>query len=198
MHSIKERQRKQAYAARQAQKNKDAVSRKICECFIALPAYEQAETVLWYVHCRTEVRTMETLDKVLGQGKRCVIPYCTEDEFGQNKLGLWLLRDLSELISGCWNIPEPPANRWFEPDRQISADELDLVLVPGVAFDRDGGRLGNGAGYYDRLLANVRSDTCLAGVCYQSQLVAQVETGPLDVSMDIVITENQVYQGRGR
>jgi 5-formyltetrahydrofolate cyclo-ligase len=198
MSASKQQQRKQAYASRRAQQDKDVISRKICERFTALSAYEHAETVLWYVHCRSEVRTKDMLKQSLGQGKRCVIPYCTENELGENQLGLWLLKDLSELEIGCWNIPEPPVNRWAEVDRQVKVDELDLIMVPGVAFDRHGGRLGNGAGYYDRLLANVRPDTVLVGVCYHSQLMEQVLTEVQDIYMDIVITENRVYQGGGR
>jgi len=71
-------------------------------------------------------------------------------------------------------------------------------LVPGVAFDKRGGRLGNGAGYYDRLLSQVRADCLLVGICYESQLVSDVVTEPHDVFMDYVITEAALYRGRGR
>ena len=80
----------------------------------------------------------------------------------------------------------------------MAVQELDLIMVPGVAFARDGGRLGNGAGYYDRLLKSVRADAVLAGVCYQSQLFDDVVMDKHDVYMDKVITETGIYSGKGR
>lgn len=192
--ALKQLQRRRAYDARQAQTHKDELSRKICRRFVSLAEYQQAETVMWYLHCRSEVRTLPTLAEELQSGKRCVIPYCTQDEAGQNKLGLWLLEDFSELLPGTWGILEPPQSRWLEPAKQVQATELDLIMVPGVAFDNRGGRLGNGAGYYDRLLARVRDDAVLAGVCYESQLCDKVEMAAHDVYMDLIITERAVYQ----
>nr|WP_305906771.1 5-formyltetrahydrofolate cyclo-ligase [Methylomarinum sp. Ch1-1]MDP4519477.1 5-formyltetrahydrofolate cyclo-ligase [Methylomarinum sp. Ch1-1] len=71
-------------------------------------------------------------------------------------------------------------------------------MAPGVAFDCNGGRLGHGAGYYDRLLENVREDAVVAGVCYQAQLLESVAMDSHDVYMDKVITETAVYRGKGR
>jgi 5-formyltetrahydrofolate cyclo-ligase len=71
-------------------------------------------------------------------------------------------------------------------------------MVPGVGFDRQGGRLGNGGGYYDRLLTRVRSDAVLTAVCYESQLFDQIAVEPHDVAMDYVITEKTIYTGIGR
>ena len=127
-----------------------------------------------------------------------VIPYCTKDEQGRNKLGLWRLEDFAELVPGMWGILEPPRQRWGEAGKEIAPEQLDLIMVPGVGFDRDGGRLGNGAGYYDRLLASVRADAVLSAVCYESQLLEQVAMEPHDVAMDTVMTEKTIYTGKGR
>ncbi len=189
----KQRQRRLGYAARQAQLDPDAVSRAICERFVGLPEYGKANTVMWYLHCRSEVKTLEAVESALRTRKRCVIPYCTVDRQGRNKLGLWWLRDLDELVSGKWGILEPPPERWLEPERQVAEEELDVIMVPGVAFDRRGGRLGNGAGYYDRLLARVRADSVLAGVCYEAQLLERVATDRHDIFMNKVITEHAIY-----
>lgn len=191
---IKQHQRRLAYDARQAQADKDRVSEDICRRFVSLPAYRQATTMMWYLHCRSEVRTLPALTQELHRGKRCVIPYCTKDNFGQNQLGLWLLEDLDELVAGTWGILEPPQSRWLEEKKQVDPKALDLIMVPGVAFDRRGGRLGNGAGYYDRLLAQVREDTELVGVCYEAQLLDKIDMASHDVYMDKVITERTVYQ----
>lgn len=198
MNNLKNRQRSKANDARNEQVDKEALSRVICDRVIANPVYRQAETVMWYSHCRSEVRTRAALLRELTTAKRIVVPYCTKDRHGHNKLGLWWLEQGSELVPGMWGILEPPKQRWQETDKAIAAEQLDCVVVPGVAFDRNGGRLGNGGGYYDRLLSGVRVDTLLIGVCFESQLVKQVVSEEHDVTMDRVITEKADYAGKGR
>lgn len=198
MTALKTRLRRQAYEARNAQPNQEALSLIICNRFITQPAYRQAETVMWYLSCRSEVRTRHILLQELSGAKRMVIPYCTKDRHGHNQLGLWRLENFAELVPGTWGIAEPPRHRWGEQGKEISPEQLDCIMVPGVAFDRQGGRIGNGAGYYDRLLACVRNDTVLIGVCYEAQLFDPIVMEPHDVAMDAVITEKAVYTGIGR
>lgn len=198
MNTSKAQQRLQAYATRNAQADKDVVSHRICEKILLLPAYQQAKTVLWYLHCRSEVRTQATLLTQLTTDKCIVIPYCTEHAQGFNSLGCWHLEDFAELVAGTWGILEPPKHRWQAPGKVIGPEQLDLLLVPGVAFDRHGGRLGNGAGYYDRLLPHLRSDALIVGVCYESQLIDECVMEAHDVYMDFVITEQDCYPGLGR
>ena len=198
MDDLKSRQRRKAYDARNEQIDKGVMSRIICAQFVAHPVYQQAKTVMWYIHCRSEVRTQSALVGELEAGKRIVIPYCTKDEQGRNKLGLWWLEDFAELVPGTWGILEPPKQRWGELGKEVAPEQLDCVMVPGVAFDRNGGRLGNGAGYYDRLLKSVRADAVLIGVCFESQLVEHVAMDAHDVAMDIVMTEKNLYAGKGR
>jgi 5-formyltetrahydrofolate cyclo-ligase len=198
MNNLKDQFRSQAYDARNAQDNRDSLSRIICERFTAQSAYRQAETVMWYISCRSEVETRQALLQELATAKRLVIPYCTKDEQGHNKLGLWLLEDFSELMPGTWGILEPPRHRWGEPGKEINPVQLDCVMVPGVRFDRQGRRLGNGGGYYDRLLSRVRSDAVLTAVCYEAQLFDQIVMETHDVPMDFVITEKTIYTGIGR
>lgn len=198
MIDLKKQQRRLAYEARNAQACKDELSRSICERLIAQAAYQQAETVMWYLHCRSEVRTVSAVECELASSRRIVIPYCTQDSQGRKKLGLWRLEHMNELVPGMWGIWEPPRSRWSEQNKAVSPEQLDCVVVPGVGFDRQGGRLGNGAGYYDRLLQSVRPDAVLTGVCYESQLFGHVAMAAHDVAMDFVITENTIYSGSGR
>ena len=100
-----------------------------------------------------ELRTRHAIPSALESGKKIVIPYCTKDESGANKLGLWWLERMDELVVGNWKILEPPRERWNEPGKVVHAEQLDIVIVPGVGFSRSGGRMGNGEGYYDRMLA---------------------------------------------
>ena len=80
----------------------------------------------------------------------------------------------------------------------MRADQIDLVVVPGVGFGRDGARMGNGQGYYDRLLERVRPDCVLVGLGYECQLFDDLIVSPHDVFMDKVVTESAVYDGQGR
>ncbi len=190
--------RRAAYDARNAQPDKDAVSVAAVGRLLALREYQQARTVMWYIDCRSELRTRQALPTALVSSQRIVVPYCTVDEQGANKLGLWLLESMDELIVGKWKILEPPQSRWGEAGKEVPPQELDLVIVPGVGFSRDGGRMGNGQGYYDRLLATVRPDCRLIGLCFESQLFDDLVVSKHDVFMDQVVTEAAVYPGRGR
>ena len=190
--------RRRAYDARNAQAEKDRVSEMAIERMLALPEYQQASTVMWYLDCRSELRTRHALSFASTDEKTIVVPYCTVDEDGANKLGLWRLERFEELIVGKWKILEPPKEEWGRADKEIQPDQLDIVLVPGVGFNREGGRMGNGQGYYDRLLAQVRPDCQLIALCYESQLFDDLVVGPHDVYMDKVVTEDAVYDGRGR
>jgi 5-formyltetrahydrofolate cyclo-ligase len=194
----KAQMRRAAYDARNAQPDKDQISEIAVNRLVGLAEYQAAKTVLWYIDCRSELRTKHALPAALASGKRIVVPYCTVDEAGANKLGLWLLENMDELIVGKWKILEPPRERWGEPGKEIPPEEIDLVIVPGVGFSRSGGRMGNGQGYYDRLLERVRRDCQLVGFCYESQLFDNLVVSPHDVFMDKVVTETSVYTGRGR
>ena len=195
---LKAKLRRQAYDARKAQENKDEVSKAIVARFVGLPEYAAANTAMWYLDVRSEVRTRHQLGDALKSGKKIVVPYCTVDDSGANKLGLWHLTSVDELVSGTWSILEPPRERWGEPGKEVDPRELDLVMVPGVGFTGDGARMGNGQGYYDRLLDRVRPEAPLIALAYECQLFPQLAVSPHDVYMDKVITEKAIYQGRGR
>lgn len=190
--------RRRAYDARNAQADKEQLSEAAVARLMQLPEYQAAKTVLWYLDCRSELRTRQALPEALASGQRIVVPYCTTDEHGANKLGLWWLQSMDELVVGKWKILEPPRERWGEPGKEPQPDEIDLVIVPGVGFSRDGGRMGNGQGYYDRLLVRVRPDCPLIALCFESQLFDDLIVSPHDVYMDKVVTESAVYTGRGR
>ncbi|MCH8552537.1 MAG: 5-formyltetrahydrofolate cyclo-ligase [Natronospirillum sp.] len=187
--------RQAAYAARGAQPDRLGVSQKILGRALTLPEACAASTILWYISCRTEVVTTPSLEQALGGNQRVVIPFCTVDYQGAPCLGLWHLKHLSELVPGTWNIPEPPRDRWDDPKRIVAPEELDLVLVPGVAFSPLGDRLGNGAGYYDRLLPSTRPDCCHVGIAFECQVFHKIPTDPHDRPMHYVLTEKRAYGG---
>jgi 5-formyltetrahydrofolate cyclo-ligase len=185
---VKRAVRAQANAGRQRQENKDQLSRQICRKLAALPEYAAAQTVMLYVDFGPEVRTRHFLEVAGQDGKRLVVPYCVGDD-----LGLFLLESIDELTPGTWGILEPKAELRGLADRTVDPGELDLIVVPGVAFDRRGGRVGHGKGYYDRLLRRVRAGAALVALAFESQLVDEVPMQPHDVFMDKIVTEAAVY-----
>ena len=185
--------RERAHAARNAQADKDAVSRVIVDRFMNLPEYAAAKTVLFYVDVRSEVRTRQHFPAALASGKRIVIPYCVEGE-----LQLFHLESMDELSIGMYKILEPKPELRTVAVKQIPVEQIDLIMVPGVAFDRRGGRSGHGKGYYDKLLEHARPDTPLVALAFECQLFEEVPVQAHDVFMDKVITEQDVYVGLGR
>jgi 5-formyltetrahydrofolate cyclo-ligase len=187
--------REQARKNRIAQKDKDGVSRRIVRAFMALPAYAAARTVMWYVDAGSEVRTRHVLPEALQGGKRIVVPYCIVET---NQLELFHLEDMAELTEGAHKILEPASDLRGLPGKLVAPEEVDLVMVPGTAFDPRGGRMGQGKGYYDRLLGRVRPDAPLVALAFDCQIFPEVPVAPHDVFMDLVLTEARAYPGRGR
>jgi 5-formyltetrahydrofolate cyclo-ligase len=185
--------REQAHANRNAQPDKDALSKVICERLVALPEYARARTALYYVDVRSEVRTRDYLATALRHDKRIVVPYCVE-----GALELFLLESMDELATGMYRILEPREELRGRPEKRVGVEELDLVVVPGVAFDRTGARMGHGKGYYDKLLEHARPDTPLVALAFECQLFPEIPTEAHDVFMDKVVTEAAVYEGKGR
>lgn len=187
--------REQARKARVAQKDKDGVSRTICRAFTDLPAYAAAKTVMWYVDAGSEVRTRHTLPEALAHGKRVVVPWCVVET---NELELFHLEDMGELVEGAYKILEPREELRRLPAKVVRPEDLDLVMVPGTAFDPRGGRMGQGKGYYDRLLARARPDAPLVALAFDCQLFDEIPVAPHDVFMDLVLTETRAIPGKGR
>lgn len=189
----KQQIRAQAHANRRAQEEKDELSRQIVDKFSSLPEYTEAQTVMYYIDVRTEVRTRHALPAALESEKRIVVPYCVDGE-----LELFHLEDMDELEIGMYKILEPKDELRRVGEKAIDVEELDLIMVPGVAFTKSGARMGHGKGYYDKLLEHARPDTPLVALAFECQLFPDIPTADHDVFMDKVITEKAIYEGRGR
>lgn len=152
----------------QRRRKSDVIRRNL----VRLAAFRKAKTVLCYVSLPYEVETRRLIEQMLDAGKRVVVP-----QVRKRRLLLSELRDADdELRPGAFGVLEPPP----EAHRPVRPKELDLAVVPGVAFDRRGHRLGHGGGYFDRLLARVPRGTPTVGVCFSFQLVDRLPTGPHD------------------
>ena len=195
--SIRERKdalRKQAHANRNAQENKDDLSRRIVGAFMSLPEYAVAETVMFYIDVRSEVRTRHDLEFALQSGKTIVIPWCNAD----GELELFRLDSMAELEVGMYKILEPRTELRSLPEKHVNVESLDLIMVPGVGFDRRGGRMGHGKGYYDKLLQHAPKNTPLVALAFECQVFDEIPVADHDIYMDKLITEDHVYNGRGR
>jgi len=186
--------REQAHAARRALENKDELSVRIMDRVLSLPEHARAATVMFYIDVRAEVRTRQALPAALASGKTIVVPWCNE----HGELELFRLESMDELELGMYRILEPGAELRNLREKQVTPEQLDLILVPGVAFDRRGGRTGHGKGYYDKLLQHARADAPLVGLAFECQLFPEIPMQEHDIFMDRVVTEAAVYDGWGR
>lgn len=185
--------RQKAHENRKNQADKDAVSRTIVDRFMAMPEYAAAKTVMFYVDVRDEVRTRHALPDAIQGDKRIIIPYCVDGE-----LELFHLESMDELDVGMYKILEPKVELRTVAAKRLQPEDLDLIMVPGVAFDRNGGRTGHGKGYYDKLLEHARADTPLVALAFECQMFPEIPCEDHDIYMDKVVTESAVYDGRGR
>ena len=186
--------RKIAFANRKNQEDKDSISRRIMATFMEQPEYQQANTVMFYVDVRAEVRTRHDLPDALASGKKIVVPWCNAD----GELELFHLESMEELEIGMYKILEPREELRGLESKQVAVTELDVIMVPGVGFDSKGGRTGMGKGYYDKCLQHARPDATLTAVCFDCQIFEEIPVQQHDIYMDKVITESTVFSGVGR
>lgn len=168
--------------------HREATSGTILREVAALPDYRRANTVMAYAGIGSELQTDEFLGDILEQGKALILPRVDREK---KLLEIYEVRDpAGDLEAGMWGIREPV------PDRCSLADPrtIDFILVPGVAFDPGGGRLGYGAGFYDALLSGTLSARArLVAGAFETQMVEKVPREEHDVPVHLVITEIRHY-----
>jgi 5-formyltetrahydrofolate cyclo-ligase len=122
-----------------------------------------------------------------------VVPCCSENE-NENTIVPIRIFSQNELESGRFGILEPKQNIRNNPQRHVTPEQLDVVVVPGLAFDRSGNRLGRGKGYYDRFLSLFpsKTKTLLIGLAFECQIVEQIPVETWDCPVSIIITENGI------
>ena len=151
-----------------------AITRQV----LSLPSWKQAGTVMAYWSLVEEPDTRELMETALREGKTLLLPRCLD----AGKMAALPVKGLEGLEPGRLGIPEPP-----EPEEKTGIPEPDLILVPCVAAAPNGVRLGHGAGYYDRFLAeHTGMAVCL---CFRALLRADLPAEDTDVPVDLVITD---------
>lgn len=156
------------------------LSARICERVLAMPSYLAARTVLCYASLPGEVETHALLAQMLADGKRVCLPKVR----GDGVMDAVCIESLSDTRIGPFGIVEPVN------DAPVAPTSIDLLLIPGIAFDRCGRRLGHGAGYFDRYLTRTTGRTL--ALAYGFQLVDAVPQTATDVRVDGIVTESGV------
>jgi len=186
----KESIRKKILSLRNSQSRFSAITKsyKIQERLFRLPEFARAKTILFYVSTRDEVKTESMIKRALEYGKRVVVPISNLKERALNPSEI---KDFdSELEPGVFNILEPK-ERFL---RHVSPKEIDLVIVPGVAFDEKGNRIGYGMGFYDRFLRGIRKYIPVIGLAYEFQIIEGVPVHDKDVTVDKILTEERMIK----
>ena len=167
------RERRRALSA----KEQEAASKAVFAHLKAFEPYRRAKTVMAYAACRGELSLAPVLEDALAQGKTLLLPRCE----APGVMTARKIDSLSQLRRGYFGLEEPDEACCVADPRKI-----DLILVPGVAYDACGHRLGQGGGYYDRFL----KETCAvrAGVCHDFALIDCVPHAAHDLDMDVLFS----------
>lgn len=162
---------------KRAMTEEEIVSRsaRLGELFAQSEAYRNAATIYGYLPYNQEVRTVPMLEQAIRDGKKVAVPKVYGDT-----MKFIYLEDLSQVAKGYAGIPEPIA------DEPVAHDETALVLMPGLAFDPQGHRIGYGGGFYDKFLAAEPDHPTLA-LCYEFQMLPQLDTEEHDIPVNTVL-----------
>jgi len=160
-----------------------AKSQKLAEYFCTWPSYQACETVMFYLAMPDEAQADLLIADALKQGKKVCVPLLGAKYGEMNAVEIVSLDDLSV---GKFGLRAPDSNK----AKIIAPSLIDLVVVPAVAFDRQGNRIGMGAGYYDRFLAQVRVNTVLLGLAFTCQLAENLPSEEHDIRMQWLLTED--------
>lgn len=181
--------RQQGLAAREGEPEREAASRAIQAQVISLPEFAAATTILTYIGVRTEVATDAIVAEALQCQKKVAAPYVTPEG-----LRAVFIERRGDLVPARFGLVEPADRIKQDPLRNCPPGEVDLFVVPGLAFDRSGGRVGFGRAYYDRLLAHANPRARFVAVCFHSQVVPTVPMIEHDIRMHVIITERETIR----
>lgn len=179
--------RREVIARRDALSERDraAASLAIADRVVALPEARQARSAMAFWSFGSEVDTAPLIERLVAGGKTLTLPRI----------------ESSDVVPVAFVPGDPTTETSFgamEPagGRVLDPSELDLVIVPGVAFDRSGNRVGYGAGYYDRFLRRTRPGVPAVAIAFSAQVVPEVPTGGTDRRVDAIVTEAEVIRCR--
>lgn len=167
---------------RQPPGDRNTKSLKIKELVLNSPFFKKAGTVMFYAATPSEVDTRPLIEECIKMGKRAALPVT---DVARKKLIPVSIDSMESLAKSPMGILEPAR----EEEKILLSSSLDLIVVPGIAFDKSGNRLGRGAGYYDRFLAGIPASALKVGLAFDFQVIDDVPVVPgLDTRLDFVIS----------
>jgi len=157
----------------------DRIKKRLFEMY----EMKKSSTILYYISYDNEVHTHKMIKESMSNGKKIVVP----STFKKNsRLILSELNNWNNLTHSTYNFLEPSEKYIIE----VSLDSIDLILVPGIGFDKNGHRLGHGMGYYDKLLENV-NHSWIVGLAFEFQILETIPTEKHDIPVNKIITEER-------
>ena len=156
-------------------------SAAIARSLLGIAAVKDARTVCVYISAFKEPDTRGIIGALLSAGKRVAVPVTDEASV---TLSLSYIDNAAELARGAYGIYEPTVIK------RADENDMDVIITPGLAFDKRGGRMGFGKGYYDRLFE--KTNALRIALCYDFQLFEKIPTEPHDAPMDIIVTEKRI------
>lgn len=157
---------------------------RVADRLLALEAYSRAERIFTFLSFGSELDTRPIVEAALADGKTVIVPRVNRET---KALDLYEIKGYDGLVPGGYGILEPT-----DDHVRVSENDVDLILVPGVAFDEEGGRLGYGAGFYDKILSKTRA--ALVALCFELQVVPEVPREPHDIPVPLILTEERVIR----
>lgn len=180
--------RRQALSARRSLSKEEVQikSRKIEANLFNLSVFLRANLVLFYLSLPEEVQTYSMIQSTLERGKRVAVPVIAD--LKEKEILPCEIRPGVKLVPGPLGVPQPESSHRYP----VEPESIDLVIVPGVAFDKEGGRVGFGAGFYDRFLGELPPRSKFVALAFECQLVDRVPREEHDMCVDCIVTEKRL------
>ena len=170
--------------------DKNCLDKKIIDNLLTIKEFENAKIVMAYLANNIEVNIDEVLLNLIKSNKKVALPKCTDAS--KSTMNFYFVNDFSNLIVGKYNIREPrDENNLFKCNGDFIKKHI-VMLLPGIAFDLKGYRLGYGKGYYDRYLHSLNIEILKIGLCYSMTLADEIIKDDNDVPVDVIVTDDGV------
>ena len=160
-------------------------SKKIKDTLFSLSYIKESNKIMTYVSFKNEVSTIDIINELLKMGKEIIVPICDTKDYTLIPSRILSMDELSVSYFGIME-PKEPFIRPVEPK------DIDVILVPGLAFDRNRNRLGHGKGFYDRFLRGVKDDAIKIALAYDFQILDSIPAEDWDIPMDLIITNKGI------
>lgn len=162
----------------------------IKERLFSLPQFNNSRTIFFFATFRSEVDTLPHIDDALKMRKRVILPRVDRSV---RELRLYEIMGTEELSPGFLGIPEPDVPF----DRERGINDVDIIIMPGAAFDHAGNRLGYGGGYYDKLLSRLEKPIPLIAIAYEEQIFSSIPHEAHDIQVHTIVTDKRIIDCLG-